>query len=247
MFKAGQLLGFFSINLGADGQTVTRGSTALLIWSNFVSLFQSVGYTSYSLYYMVFHKIDEKYSTMINFILALMQNSLFGVFIVLWSYIMIFRREEILKIVIFAKTLKNLFSSLKIEKDGNVQKHLFYINCVNIAIGLFFPTAIAIIMILNFIWDPTLIEFMAIIFETTSWATYSYVISMYCILFSYGFFLLRKLCDNLSSRDCHLLPIYHHLLLKFLKKVNVFMQTMVVLVVFDGFVGIVADVSSDMT
>lgn len=246
IFKFGQLLGVFSINIGLNGKTATRGSKALIIWSNFVSLFLAFGYLSYLIYYLAFLKSEEAYFSLINFILALMQSVVFGTFILVFGLIVILGRKKILKLVIFAKRLKYLFSSLGIDKNRNCQKTLVYANCVNIVVDLFLLSLIAILMIINFISEPILIEFMAVIFETTSWATDAFVSILYSISFSFVFYLLRKLSDNLRSEDCHHLSIYHYLLVKFLRKLNFFIQNMVVFLVFEAFLGLVSDVSSDL-
>lgn len=244
MFKTGQLFGFFSIKIGSDGQTITRGSKALLIWSNFVSVFQAFGINKYLIYYMTSLN-NEQYISVLSFILEIIQNIIFVVFILVSYIIVIFSREYILKTVIFAKNLKNLFTTLEIDKDESCQKVLLFVNSVNIAMGLLFVTAIAIMLIISYFLEPSLIGAMALIFETSSWAMYSYVIIIYCISLSFGFYLLRKIFDNLSLEDCHLLSICHYLLLKFLRKINVIMQIMLVVLVLVGFIGLVSDVSSD--
>lgn len=246
MFKVGQFLGFFSLNLGSDGQTVTRGSRALIRWANFASLFQAFGYLGYSIFYLTFFKIDELYFTMLSFILSLLQVVIFVTFIFITHLNVIFSRKYILKVVTFAKNLKNAFALLEIDKDESCQKVLLYANCVHIMVGLVFVTAIAILMTTNLFLYPSFMEFLSLILETVSWVTFVFVISIYCISFSFGFFQLRKLMDNLSPKNCHILSIHHFLLLKFLRKVNHLMQTILMLALFDGFVGLVGDVSSDL-
>lgn len=246
ILKTGRILGILALDFGPDGQTVTRGSKALIIWSNFALLIHVFCYLSYSIYVVVFLKRDGLYFNVLSLILGIIQDAIYAVLICVTFCSAIFGRGYILKVVIFAKNLKNLFALLESDKGGNCQKNLLYANCANTAVDFFFVITVGIVLTINAILEPSLVGFMTLILETLSWFTYAYLLSVYCITFSFGYFLLQKLFINLSPEECHLLSIHHYLLLKFLRKVNFFTQAMLLVMLFDGFVGLVSDVSSDL-
>lgn len=244
ILKSGQVLGYLSIDLSPDGQTVTRGFKSIVKWTTFSSLIQLVAMLFYLFYYIFFVRVNEHKGSVLSFVLGTILDSVVVLFVATTFTIVIFGRLHILKLVTFVINLKKVFSTLK--SYGNLQKKLVYINWIGITFAICLNMCFTIILIFNFILHPGWFKLIIAIMKTLIYCAYIFVVIIYGITFSYGFFLMRKLFDNLRREHCQRLALYHYLLLKFLRKVNFFMQIMVYFCLCDVFIGLVINVSSDV-
>lgn len=244
--KTGQLLGLLWLEAASDSQTFIFGSKPLILWSITTFLFQffTLTYITYHFYILTLFEDNIDYSTIISTTLVSVANVLFALHILVMYVTVIVRRKLILKVVQYSARLQNLLSLWKLgEKSKKCRKVLLYFIITKILLDCAVAIITTAILSVEFATTLDWMSFFYAFLDPVTMAGSCFITTMYYVSFAFGLFLMRKLSNNLNAYNCCFFSSYHQDILKVLRKVNSVMEFLMLVILFETFVGLVGQVS----
>lgn len=245
IIKTGQLLGLLWLNITPDGQSFTLGTKTSFLWATTASTVE-ITFLTYYLYYRIFENPSQYGATGLNVILSVIAD---GAYVTLSLGIYLtatFGRKNILTVVNFAATLQNQLSEWEIRSNEKCcRKVLTYQLMTKIVIDgslLLFGTITVSGM--SIMTDPSCLNITRNILEAVSLVAYNFASTVYFIPLAFALFLMQKISGNLKCQELHEISRYYQEIVKFMRKVNLFMETLVCLLLLEAFVVLVTNVRS---
>lgn len=246
ILKTGRFIGYFWIDNQNASLTFNHGSNYLLARSIVLGVFL----TSYQIYmFLYFHLLlQEAGIGVLSAILGgLTQVAYNGLLII--SYITaITRRKYIIELLNSGFRLLHTVKQLNLH-EGYDRHERFYIYNLGFKFFIdFIMISFAIlIMVLQFIHEPTVLTFLFPISFPLSLIAYCLISTCYFVGFVYVTFLLRQLQNELTnphsiSQKINYIPYYYENILRYSKKVNHLLQVSIFFLLAEGLVGLVNQV-----
>lgn len=245
--KTGQYIGFLWLEPSPDGQKFTFCSKPLLVWSIIVTSIQ-IPFLFYWPYYLNFIKPNDLGSNELSSVLVGLSDVIFSAALIFFYVKVAFRQTSIMNLINYISKLQNLFSQYchqwKCEKSEKCGKVLLYHMIVKVVLNCSIIIPVTILNVLACVTNPILSNIICGLLQPVAFIVYCFITTMYYIPFAFGLFLMQKLSENLSHQKLHIISSFYQDILKYLRKVNSFMETVIFLLLFTAFVALVGEVSA---
>lgn len=245
IMEGGKFIGYLWIREQKMYSEFTFGSLRLLIWSNFVAIFQIILQT-YLTFYNFFLLVKGYKNVNLGGILTEITIVIFDALILTSYFTVLLGRKYVVRLFnlgmhfrFLIKWIKTTPNCIKLE----CQAKIFVRNMViKFILDIVLIVISSLFMVLNYFWDPNLSNFLYIIDVPLALIGYCLISTVYYVVFAYITLIIQKMCSGLNhpnlSQITYILLLYQNIL-QYGRKVNKILQVMILLLLFEGLVSVV--------
>lgn len=197
-------------------------------------------------YYLNFLEPNDLGFYELSSILVAFSDVIFSAALILFYVKVAFGRTSIMNLMNDILKLKRQVSRFRPSvrrKSENCGKVLLYNIIVKVGLNCGVIVPVIILNVLLFVANPMMSHFIFGLLQPVEFVVYCYITSMYYIPFAFGLYLTRKISDDMMPENLYVISSCYQDILKYLRKVNSFMESVIFLLLFDGFVAVVGEVS----